>query len=102
MKSKNGLTINRGVVLIAGPDNPYHAPHWHFYVVNPELGHVLDMNNNIYLMDREEMEKMLVVTDDLTSEDWWHDHAQVNQNEVYMSEICAGEMDHKFSHWRKP
>jgi hypothetical protein len=96
MKSKNGLPINRGVILIAGPKNNYHPAHWHFHVVNPELGHVLDLNNNIMHMDRDEMESMYVVDHSLTYEEWWENCSQVRGDKIYMSEICAEVFDKRF------
>ena len=95
---KNNLPIRRGVILIAGPDNPYHPGHWHFYVVNPDAGWCLDPNNNVCSMSRDEMESMWVGEwRSLPHEDWWADCRNgLDDTELYMSGICAGCEDERF------
>lgn len=98
VSKKNGLPIRRGVILIAGPDNPWDPPHWHFYVVNPELGHVLDPNNNIMIFTREQMTDYWVGEwRALPYQPWWKDCANgLDEGDLYMSGICAGCEDTRF------
>lgn len=98
ISKKNGLPIRCGVILVAGPDNPYFCCHEYLHVVKPEAGHCLDVHNNVMIINREEMESMWVAEwRSLPREDWWQECKNgLSEDELYMSGICAGCEDHRF------
>lgn len=98
ISKKNGLPIRRGVILIAGPDNPHDPGHWWYHVVNPGIGAVLDMNNNVMHLRADEMVDYWVCEwRSLPLQDWWPEFKNgLGEDELYMSGICAGCEDHRF------
>lgn len=97
--------IRPGVVLVCGPKSNYGPLTSHYFVVSyNQKGHVnvLDCNNNVWYLTKEEAEEMWVLQDDLQYQDGWSFAEQrkvevlFDSNARYISEICAGRMDFRF------
>lgn len=97
ISEKNNLPINKGVIIIAGPDNKNEAGHMWFYVVDPNKGHYLDMNNNIWTMTDKEAVSFWVCNIEIRYEDWWEEYSNgIDEEMLNHSGICAGCEDDRF------